>query len=149
MKKLLIALGLLVAAVVLLAVTLRNQRVSQNSSAPAPMHVAANPPAHPHDGDGMGDHAATGRVPAYYETAPDVGRCRRHCHPRSSPTTRNLLIKQLKKFLKYWPNYPVIATAIEVTVTRACTAASNPSTVKTAASASARQSWRITFRSAA
>lgn len=71
MKKLLIALALLVVAAVVVAMRSGNQQVSQNQS--APMQVAANSPMpHSHDGYGMGDYAATGRVPAYYQTAPDI-----------------------------------------------------------------------------
>ncbi len=69
MKKLLIALGLFIAAAVVVAMTLGNRQVSQNT---ARMHVAANSTADSHEGHGMGDYAATGRVPAYYKTAPDV-----------------------------------------------------------------------------
>ncbi len=71
MKKLLIALGLLVVAVVVVAMTSGNQQVSQNMSAPT--QVAGNSAPHSHDGYGMGDYAVTGRVPAYYATEPQPG----------------------------------------------------------------------------
>jgi hypothetical protein len=70
MKKLLIALGLLALAAVIVAIKSGNQQVSQNTSAPMP--VVANPTLHSHEGYGMGDYAVTGRVPAFYQTAPDV-----------------------------------------------------------------------------
>lgn len=70
MKKLLIALGLLVLAAVIVAIKSGNQQVSQIT--PAPMPVAATPTPHSHDGYGMEDYAVTGRVPAFYQTAPDV-----------------------------------------------------------------------------
>jgi uncharacterized protein with PCYCGC motif len=72
MKKLLIVLALLVAAAVVVVTRSGNQQVSQET--PAPVQVAANsPPPHSHDGYAMGDYAATGRVPAYYQTAPERG----------------------------------------------------------------------------
>jgi uncharacterized protein with PCYCGC motif len=70
MKKLLIVLALLIVAAIVFAMRSGNQQVSQNRS--APMQVVATPMPHSHDGYGMGDYAATGRVPAYYQTAPDV-----------------------------------------------------------------------------
>jgi|AAFX01.1.fsa_nt_gi hypothetical protein len=51
MKKLLIALGLLVLAAVIVVIKSGNQQVSQNTSAPMP--VGANPTSHSHDGYGM------------------------------------------------------------------------------------------------
>ena len=69
MKKLLIVLVLLVVAAVVVATRSGNQppaptmsstRVNDHSTTPA------------HDGVGMGDYAATGRIPAYYEAAPDI-----------------------------------------------------------------------------
>lgn len=71
MKKLLIALGLFVVAAVVVAMRSGNQQVSQNTTATT--QVAANSATpHSHEGYGMGDYAATGRVPAYYQTAPNV-----------------------------------------------------------------------------
>jgi uncharacterized protein with PCYCGC motif len=71
MKKLLIALALLVTATAVVAMRSGNQPASQNPS--APMQVADNSPMpHSQEGYGMGDYAATGRVPAYYQTAPDI-----------------------------------------------------------------------------
>ena len=69
MKKLLIALVLLVVAAVVVATRSGNQP-------PAPtvpvtqVHDHSTTPAQ--EGYGMGDYAATGRIPAYYETAPAI-----------------------------------------------------------------------------
>jgi hypothetical protein len=69
MKKLLIALFLLVVAAVVVATRSGNQP-------PAPTMSVANVSSHSttraHEGYGMGDYAATGRIPAYSETAPDI-----------------------------------------------------------------------------
>lgn len=71
MKRLVIAVGLLVVAAIVVATTLRNQQVSQSTSEPTQVN-ASLPVPHSHEGYGMGDYAVTGRIPAYYQTAPDV-----------------------------------------------------------------------------
>lgn len=69
MKKLVIVLVLLVVAAVVVATRSENQP-------PAPAlsvaHVNDHSTTPAHEGYGMGDYAATGRIPAYYETVPDI-----------------------------------------------------------------------------
>jgi hypothetical protein len=69
MKKLLIVLVLLVVAAVVVAMRSGNQQPRQTMSA---AQVNDHSKMQAHDGYGMGDYAATGRIPAYYSTAPDV-----------------------------------------------------------------------------
>ena len=69
MKKLLIALVLLVVAAVVVAMRSGNQPPAPTMSA---THVHDHSTTVAHEGYGMGDYAATGRIPAYYETAPDI-----------------------------------------------------------------------------
>lgn len=69
MKKLLIALLLLVIAAVVVAMQAGNQQASKTTSA---TDVKDRPSTQSHNGHGMGDYAATGRIPAYYQTAPDI-----------------------------------------------------------------------------
>lgn len=69
MKKLAIALALLVAAAVVVAVRSGNQPTSQDTSA-AP--VTDHSSSQSHDGYGLRDYAATGRIPAYYESPPST-----------------------------------------------------------------------------
>ena len=70
MKKLLVILVLFVVAIVVVAMRTGPQQVSQTPTAP---QVNDQPMAHEHEGYGMGDYAAKGRVPAHFETAPSVG----------------------------------------------------------------------------
>jgi hypothetical protein len=70
MKKLLIVLFLLVIAALVVATRLGSQQPPKTISA-AQVSDHSTTPAH--DGYGMGDYAATGRIPAYYSTAPDPG----------------------------------------------------------------------------
>lgn len=69
MKKLLIALVLLVVAAVVVVTRSGNQSPAATISA---AHVADHSTTPANAGYGMGDYAATGRIPAYYETAPDI-----------------------------------------------------------------------------
>ena len=69
MKKLLIALVLLVVAAVVVATRSGNQPPAPTMPA-THVHDHSTTPAH--EGYGMGDYAATGRIPAYNETAPDI-----------------------------------------------------------------------------
>lgn len=69
MKKLLIALALLVLATVVVAVRSGNQPTSQGTSA---ARVTDNSSAQSHEGYGLRDYAATGRIPAYYESPPST-----------------------------------------------------------------------------
>lgn len=69
MKKLLVTLVLLVIAAVVVAVRSGNEPPSQSMSA---VHADSHSATQSRDGYGMGDYAATGRIPAYYETAPDM-----------------------------------------------------------------------------
>ena len=69
MKKLVIALALLVVAMVVVAVQSGNQPTSQGTSA---ARVTENSSAQSHDGHGLRDYAATGRIPAYYESPPST-----------------------------------------------------------------------------
>src|SRR5262245_27387791 len=68
MKKLLIALAPLLVAAIVLVLRSGNQQVSKSMFALVDDHAAT--PAR--DGYGMGNYAATGRVPAYFQTAPVV-----------------------------------------------------------------------------
>lgn len=79
MKKLVIVLILLVVAAVVVAMKSGSERVSQQTpnervsqQTPA-MPEARNSTPHSDDGMGMGHYAATGRIPAYFQTAPDAG----------------------------------------------------------------------------
>lgn len=69
MKKLLILFVLLVVTAVVVA-------TRSGSQPPAPItsvtHVNDHSTTSAHEGYGMGDYAATGRIPAYYETVPDI-----------------------------------------------------------------------------
>lgn len=70
MKKLLIALLLLVVAAVVIATRPGNQQPSQRiSTAPG----NDRPTTQAREGFGVGDYAVAGRIPAYYETAPEIG----------------------------------------------------------------------------
>ena len=69
MKKLLIALVLLVVAAVVVVTRSGNQSPAPTMSA---AHVKDHSTTPAHAGHGIGDYAATGRIPAYYETAPDI-----------------------------------------------------------------------------
>lgn len=69
MKKLVIALALLVLATVVVAVRSGNQPTSQGTSA---ARVTDNSSAQSHEGYGLRDYAATGRIPAYYESPPST-----------------------------------------------------------------------------
>jgi hypothetical protein len=69
MKKLLVILVLMVLAVVVVATRSRSLQTAQKTTTP---QVNTAPPQHQHDGMGMGDYAAKGRIPAYYETAPSI-----------------------------------------------------------------------------
>ena len=67
MKKLVIALALLVVATVVVAVRSGNQPTSQYTSA---ARVTDKSSAQSPEGSGVRDYAATGRIPAYYESPP-------------------------------------------------------------------------------
>lgn len=75
MKKLVIALVLLVVATVVVAVRSGNQPTPQGTSAASQGTSAArandhsSAPSHS-DGYGLSDYGATGRIPAYYESPP-------------------------------------------------------------------------------
>ena len=69
MKKLIIALALLVLAMVVVAVRSGNQPTSQVTSA---ARVTGSSSAQSHDAHGLRDYAATGRIPAYYESPPST-----------------------------------------------------------------------------
>jgi hypothetical protein len=69
MKKLLIALVLLVVAAVVVVTRSENKPLAPTTPV---THVNDHSTAPAHAGHGMGDYAATGRIPAHYETAPDI-----------------------------------------------------------------------------
>jgi hypothetical protein len=69
MKKLLIVLVLVIVSAIVIATQSGNQQTSPNTSAP---QVNNQSTPHPHDGYGMEDYAAKGRIPAYLETAPNI-----------------------------------------------------------------------------
>jgi uncharacterized protein with PCYCGC motif len=68
-KLLLIAFVLLIVAVLVVATRSGKQQPPKTM---ATAQVNDRSTTHAHDGYGMGDYAATGRVPAYYSTAPDI-----------------------------------------------------------------------------
>lgn len=69
MKKLLIALVLLLVAAVVVVMRSGNQPVAPTTPV---AHVHDQSPTPDRAGYGMGDYAATGRIPAYYGTVPDI-----------------------------------------------------------------------------
>lgn len=69
MKKLLIAFLLLAIAAVVIATRSGNQQPAQPTST---ARVNDQSTTQSRDGYGAGDYAVTGRVPAYYETAPEI-----------------------------------------------------------------------------
>lgn len=69
MKKLLILFVLLVVAAVVVAMRSGSQPSVPTMSV---AHVNDHSTTPAHEGYGMGDYAATGRIPAYSETVPDI-----------------------------------------------------------------------------
>lgn len=143
MKKVIIGLVLLIAITLITVLWLRTGKSSQGALVAAPSNSSSGEEQQP---IAAPSHAAMARVPAYYKAAPSPNTLPPTLSPELFTEIKDWPTWPLKRFRRRWHSYPVIATAIRISATRAFIAASNLNTEQIVAYVWAKHSWPITWK---